>query len=314
VGPESRIYIAGHTGLLGSSCLRVLQEKGFGNLLTATHEQLELRDRRAVERFFQESKPEYVILAAALAGGIHRNKTFPAEMIQANLEIQCNVMGAAREAGIKRLVFIGSGCSYPKHCPMPIATDAMMTGPVEETNEPFAVAKIAGIKTCQAFNRQYGTQFISMIPATLYGPGDHFDANGHVVAALIARYHQAKVEGLESVEVWGTGKPRREFLYVDDAARAICLLLDRDKLDHDLYNVGIGQDISIADLAETISRVVGYRGRTEFDTSKPDGMPRRCLDSSPIRSLGFHAEVELGLGLEKTYKWYVEHSLELGQG
>ncbi len=307
VGPESRIYIAGHTGLLGSSCLRVLQEQGYKHLVLATHEQLELRNRRALDRFFQENQPEYVVLAAALAGGIQRNKSFPAEMIQANLEIQCNVMGAARQAGVKRLVFIGSGCSYPKHCSMPIVPEALMTGPVEETNEPFAVAKIAGIKTCQAFNLQYGTEFVSMIPATLYGPGDHFDANGHVVAALIARYHQAKEENLPAVEVWGTGKPRREFLYVDDAARAICLLLGCPELEHNLYNVGIGKDISIAELARTISQVVGYRGRTEFDTSKPDGMPRRCLDSSRIHCLGFRPEVELGPGLEKTYKWYLEH-------
>jgi GDP-L-fucose synthase len=247
-----------------------------------------------------------VLLAAALAGGIQRNKTFPANLIQANLEIQCNVIGAAREAGVERLVFVASACCYPKHCSMPISTEALLTGPLEPTNEPFAVAKIAGIKMIEAMNRQHAAGYLSVIPPTLYGPGDHFDANGHVVAALIDRYHRARKEKLPQVEVWGTGTPRREFMYVDDAARAMLLLLEQPELEKDLYNIGLGQDIAISDLARSIAEVVGYPGQTRFDTSKPDGMPRRCLESKALSELGFRAETPLRQGLERTYQWYLD--------
>lgn len=303
---QSPIYVAGHTGLLGSSLVRTLRASGYDNIVTATHEQLELRDRRAVDEFFRKNRPRYVLLAAALAGGIQRNKTFPADLIQANLEIQCNVIGAAREAGVERLVFVASACCYPKHCSMPISTEALLTGPLEPTNEPFAVAKIAGIKMIEAMNRQHAAGYLSVIPPTLYGPGDHFDANGHVVAALIDRYHRARKEKLPQVEVWGTGTPRREFMYVDDAARAILLLLEQPELEKDLYNIGLGQDIAISDLARSIAEVVGYPGQTRFDTSKPDGMPRRCLESKALSELGFRAETPLRQGLERTYQWYLD--------
>ncbi len=300
---DSRIYVAGHTGLLGSGLCRALDREGYTNIVTRTHGELDLTDQLLVRRFFDQEKPEHVFLAAAMAGGIHRNRTYPAEMIYVNLAIQTNVIEAARLCGVKGFLFVASGCSYPRNCPMPMRPEAIGTGPLEQTNEPFAVAKIAGIRMCQACNAQYGTRFFSAIPATIYGPGDHFDANGHVVAALMARFHQGKGCQAGSVEVWGTGKCRREFIYVDDAAEAMVFLMDRPQ-SHDVINIGVGEDISIADLAGMIAGVVGYDGRIAFDTTRPDGMERRLMDSSVITQLGWQPRTQLADGLARTYAWY----------
>ncbi|MCJ7543627.1 MAG: GDP-L-fucose synthase [Phycisphaerae bacterium] len=304
----SRIYVAGHSGLLGSGLCRVLRRQGYRNLLVCTHAELELTDRRAVEVFFAAQRPEYVFLAAAMVGGIHCNAAYPAEMIHANLAIQDNVIDVAHRAAVKGLFFPGSACAYPKHAEEPLRPEAILTGPVEPTNEPFAVAKIAGIRMCQAYNRQYGTRFLAAIPAALYGPGDHFDANGHVVAALMARFHQAKCSGAASVDVWGTGRPRREFLYVDDAAEAMVLLMNRDP-GGELVNIGSGEDIALADLAGEIARVVGFTGRIVFDASRPDGIPRRLLDSTRIRQMGWRPRTALAEGLAATYEWFLGHKV-----
>jgi len=302
---DAHIYVAGHTGLLGGGLVRVLRGQGYANLITRTHGELELTDRRAVDAFFQAERPEYVFLAAAMAGGIYRNKTYPAEMIHVNLAIQDNVIDAAHLADVKGLLFVGSACAYPRECEMPIRPESLLAGAPEVTNAPFALAKIAGISMCRAYNAQYGTRFLSVIPATLYGPGDHFDANGHVVAALMARFHQAKVSGADTVAVWGTGRPRREFLYVDDAAEAMVFLMNGDGQD-ELTNIGSGEDMSIAELARAVAGVVGYERKIAFDPSRPDGMPRRLLDSGPIRQLGWRPQTPLIDGLRRTYAWYVE--------
>ena len=301
---DSSIYVAGHTGLLGSSLVRLLHRQGYGNLLAATHAQLDLTDQAAAENFFQAERPRYVFLAAAMAGGIHRNKTYPAQMIHVNLAIQDNVIDMARRYGAEQLLFVASACSYPKSCPMPIKPQAILSAALEPTNEPFAVAKIAGIKMCQAYNAQYRTKFMSVIPATMFGPNDHFDENGHVVAALMARFHQATLTKANSVEVWGTGKVRREFIYVDDAAEAMIFLMDHHQ--GQVINIGSGQDTSISDLAEMIAKIVGFQGRIEFDTSRPDGMARRLLDSDKIIQLGWLARTPLAEALAKTYEWYLE--------
>ena len=314
---DSRIYVAGHTGLLGSALCRVLSRAGYGNLITRTHGELDLADPAAVEAMFRDERPEYVFLAAGLAGGIHRNRTQPAELIHANLAIQTNVIhqawshrdGAARPDGTRpdgtRLLFVGSGCAYPKHCDQPIAPEALLAGPIEPTSAPFAVSKIAGLYMVRAYNEQYGTDFLSVIPATMYGPNDHFDENGHVAAALVARFHRARLAGAEKVEVWGTGTPRRELLFADDAAEAMVLLMNRYR-GSEIVNVGSGSDVSIAELAETVARVVGFEGKIEFDSSKPDGMARRLLDSSRINDLGWRPRTPLPDGLERTYAWYVD--------
>ncbi len=302
---DDHIYVAGHTGLLGGGLVRVLRDQGYANLITRTHDDLELTDRRAVDAFFQAERPKYVFLAAARVGGIYRNRTYPAEMIHVNLAIQDNVIDAAYQADVKGFLFVGSACAYPRECEMPIRPESLLAGPPEATNAPFALAKIAGISMCRAYNAQYGMRFLSVIPATLYGPGDHFDANGHVVAALMARFHQAKISGSDSVAVWGTGTPRREFLYVDDAAEAMIFLMNGDGKD-DLINIGGGEDMSIAKLATAVAGVVGYEGTITFDTSKPDGMLRRLLDSAQIRQLGWRPRTPLIDGLRRTYTWYVE--------
>ena len=301
----AKIYVAGHTGLVGSGLMRALERKGCANLVTRTHAELELTNQAAVEAVFQAERPQYVFLAAAMSGGIHRNATYPAEMIQVNLAIQCNVIDAARQAGVEKLLFIASACSYPRDCKQPIRPEALLTGPVEPTNEPFAVAKIAGIRMCQAYNAQYGTSFISVIPSTIYGPGDHFDENGHVVAALIARFHEAKRSGDEAVDVWGTGEPRREFLYVDDAADGLLFLMDHYN-DPTLINLGAGTDIAIADLAALIADTVGFQGKITFDTTRPDGMLKRLLDSTTVRDMGWQPQISLSDGLARTYQWYLK--------
>lgn len=303
---DSRIYVAGHTGLIGSAICGTLRQRGYDNLIVRRHDECDLTDRSAVEELFRTERVEYVFLLAAMAGGIHRNKSYPAEMIYVNLAVQTNVIDSAYRHGVKKLLFPGSACSYPRQCPMPIDPAAMLTGPLEPTNEPFAIAKIAGMRMCEAYNEQYGTRFVSVIPATAYGPGDHFDENGHVLAALMARFHSAKTDEAPQVTVWGTGKPRREFIYVDDVAAAMILVMDEYNGD-DVVNIGVGQDMSISELAERIAQVVGFEGRIVFDTTQPDGMPQRLLNSRQIADMGWRAQTPLDKGLEATYAWYLDN-------
>jgi GDP-L-fucose synthase len=302
----ARIYVAGHTGLVGSALVRRLRAAGHENLLMATRRQLDLTMAEQVNDFFREERPDYVLLAAARVGGIMANSTLPVEFLRENLLIQLNVLHAAAEVGVERLLFLGSSCIYPKHAPQPMKEEHLLTGPLEPTNEPYAIAKIAGIKLCQAYARQHGADFISVMPTNLYGPGDNFDLQtSHVLPALLRKFHEAREEGHPEVEIWGTGTPRREFMHVDDLADA-CLFLLQHPAPPDLINVGVGRDISIRELAELIQDVVGYRGELRFDTSKPDGTPRKLLDVSAISRLGWKAQVPLRDGIEATYHWYRE--------
>jgi len=307
---RARIFVAGHCGLVGSAIVRRLEQEGFERIVTVGRERLDLTQQSAVEAFFQTESPEYVFLAAAKVGGIHANNTYPAEFIRDNLAIQTNVIHAAWRSGVKKLCFLGSSCIYPKLAPQPMTEDMLLTGPLEPTNEWYAVAKIAGIKMCQAYRRQYGFNAISLMPTNLYGPGDNFDlANSHVLPALIRKCHEAKEAGAPEVVVWGTGTPRREFLHVDDLADAAVFLM-RHYDGEQFINVGVGEDISIRELAELVRRVVGYEGRLVFDTSKPDGTPRKLLDISKLRSLGWRARISLEEGIASTYRWYQQHEGE----
>ncbi len=304
---ESKIYVAGHRGLVGSALVRELKRSGFGNLITRTSNEIDLRDRDAVMKFFISEKPEYVFLAAAKVGGIHANDTYPAEFIFDNLAIQLNVIDSARTSGVKKLLFLGSSCIYPRECPQPMREEFFLSGYLEKTNEPYAVAKIAGIIMCEAYRRQYGSVFISAMPTNLYGPGDNFDLkDSHVIPALIRRFHEGKVRGDAEVVVWGTGMPRREFLYADDLASALVFLM-KEYDDSGFINVGSGEDISIRDLAELIRNVVGYAGRLTFDSTKPDGTPRKLLDVSRINSLGWSPRVSVEEGIRRTYDWFKEN-------
>jgi len=317
---NSKIYIAGHQGLAGSAIVRGLRAGGYANLLLRDREELDLLDQRAVADFFDRERPEYVILAAAKVGGIHANNNYPAEFIRDNLVIQSNVIHSAWLAAVKRLLFLGSSCIYPKLAPQPLREEYLLTGPLEPTNEPYAVAKIAGIKMCESYNRQYGTQFVAVMPTNLYGPGDNFHPeNSHVLPALIRRFHEAK-DGLTQnsvVTVWGTGTPLREFLFVDDMADGCVHVLNLDDAtlrEHLLsyprpcfVNLGTGVDVTIRELAETIRDVVGYSGRLEFDPGKPDGTPRKLQDVSRMKALGWEAKVELREGIERTYAWFLEN-------
>lgn len=308
----SKIYVAGHRGLVGSAILRKLRAEGYTNLVTRTRQELDLRDQAAVNRFFEEERPEYVFLAAAKVGGILANSTYPADFIRDNLLIQTHVIDAAYRYGVKKLLFLGSSCIYPKHAPQPMKEEHLLTGPLEPTNEAYAVAKIAGIKMCQAYRRQYGFNAISLMPTNLYGPGDNFDLQtSHVLPALIRKFHEAKVSGEREVVVWGTGTPRREFLHVDDLADAALFLMERYDSE-EIINVGVGEDLSIRELAELVAEVVGYRGEITFDTSKPDGMPRKLLDVSRLFALGWRPKIPLRDGIRQTYEWFVQHAAELG--
>jgi GDP-L-fucose synthase len=303
----ARVYVAGHRGLVGAAIVRRLEREGFTNLVVRTHAELDLRSQAAVDAFFAAEKPEYVYLAAARVGGIHANDAYPAEFIRDNLLIQTNVIDAAWRNGARKLLFLGSSCIYPKHAPQPMREDCLLTGPLEPTNEWYAIAKIAGIKTCQAYRRQYGFDAISAMPTNLYGPGDNFDlANSHVLPALMRKFHEAKASGAAEVVVWGTGSPRREFLYVDDLADA-ALFLMRNHSGEDLVNVGCGEDLTILELARTVAEVVGFEGGLRFDTSKPDGTPRKLLDVSRLNAMGWKAQVPLREGLERTYRWFLQH-------
>lgn len=302
----SRIYVAGHGGLVGSAILRALEARGFDNLLTATRSQLDLRDQAAVQRWFQENRPEFVFLVAGTVGGILANSTRPAEFIYDNMMIHATVVEAAHQYGAQRLLYLGSSCIYPREAPQPIKEEHLLSGYLEPTNEPYAIAKIAGIKLCQAYRRQYGCSFISAMPTNLYGPGDNFDLeNSHVVPALIRKFHEATLDGRSEVIVWGTGTPRREFLHVDDLADACLFLMNRyDHSDH--INVGTGRDVTIRMLAEVIGEIVAPSVKLVFDDSKPDGSPRKLLDVSKLASLGWSSKIELRDGIEATYRWYVE--------
>ena len=303
---NSRIYVAGHRGLVGSAIYRLLKKRGFKNLITRTHSELELMDAVEVQNFFEETKPEFVFLAAAKVGGIHANSTYPADFIRENLVVQTNVIHESWRNDVEKLMFLGSSCIYPKLCPQPISEEFLLTGELESTNEAYAIAKIAGIKTCQSYNQQYGTTFISAMPTNLYGINDNFHPeNSHVLPALIRRFHEAKLADSESVSIWGTGNPRREFLHSDDLADAVLFLMENYN-DSEIVNVGCGEDQTIKVLAETISEVVGYSGSLEFDSSRPDGTPQKILDISKIRVLGWTPEIPLKNGLEQVYQWYIE--------
>lgn len=303
---NARIYVAGHQGLVGSAILRQLQVQGYRNIIVVTREELDLLEQTAVYRFFAREKPEYVFLAAARVGGIEANRSFPAQFIRENLLIQSYVIDAAYNHGVRKLLFLGSSCIYPALAPQPLKEEYLLNGKLEETNEAYAIAKIAGIKMCQAYNRQYGCNYISVMPTNLYGPGDNFDLNtSHVLPALIRKFHEAKVRQDKEVVVWGTGQPRREFLHVDDLARA-CLFLMHKYDQPEIINIGTGKDIKIADLAVLIKNIVGYEGKIVYDYSKPDGTPRKLLDISKLTALGWQPQITLYQGIESTYHWFVD--------
>ncbi len=303
---RDRIFVAGHAGLVGSALSRRLRLAGFERLIERTRAQLDLRDQSCVNEFFATERPQRVFLAAALVGGIHANATRPADFIRDNLQVQTNVIDAAYRSGVEQLVFLGSSCIYPRLAPQPIAEESLLTGPLEPTNEWYAIAKIAGLKMCQAYRRQYGFNAISVMPTNLYGPRDNFDlSSSHVLPALLRKFHEAAERGDRDVVVWGSGAPRREFLHVDDFADA-CLFLARHYSDEQAINVGCGADVTIAELAQLIREVVGFRGGIVFDTSKPDGTPRKLLDVSRLRSLGWRPRIGLRAGIAATYRWYVD--------
>lgn len=302
------VFIAGHRGLAGGAILREFQSAGYDHLLTRTHGELDLTDGAAVRSFFSAARPQVVILAAAKVGGIKANNDFPVEFLLQNLKIQNNVIEAAAECGTQKLLFLGSSCIYPKYAPQPIREDALLTGALEPTNEAYALAKIAGIKLCQAYARQYGKDFICAMPTNLYGPGDNFDLNNsHVLPALLRKVHEAKLAGAKEVVVWGTGTPRREFLHVADLASA-CRFLVENYDKPEIVNVGYGEDVTIRELAETICDVVGFRGELAFDNTKPDGTPRKLLDSSRLLGLGWKPRVGLREGIAETYEWYKKNA------
>ena len=303
---ESKIYIAGHRGLVGSAIQRILSRHGYSNLIVRKRAELDLLNAEAVEKFFSKENPEYVFLAAARVGGIHANNTYPADFLYENLQIQNHVLQNAWRVQVKKLLFLGSSCIYPRDCPQPIQEDYLLTGPLESTNRAYALAKIAGIELCQSFNRQHGTKFLSVMPTNLYGIHDNFHhENSHVLPALIRRIHEAKVKFLPEVVVWGTGTPRREFLLSDELAEA-CLHLMLHCDDGELVNIGWGEDQTIKELAENICEVVGYHGKLRFDPTRPDGTPRKVLDVSRLKALGWQPKVTLRDGLQQVYRWYCE--------
>lgn len=313
--PNDKIYVAGHRGMVGSAIVRKLGERGFNNLVLRDHASLELTDADATRRFFAEARLDYVFLAAARVGGIYANDTYPAQFIRENLAIQTNVIDAAWRAGVKRLIFLGSSCIYPRDCPQPIREEYLLTGPLEPTNRPYALAKIAGVEMCWAYNRQYGTSYLAAMPSNLYGLGDSYEAsNSHVLPALIRKMHEAKMKRAEAVEIWGTGTPRREFLFADDAADGLVFLasLEEDRFRRllaadrpPLINIGFGKDLTVVELAHAIAGVVGFGGHLTFDPSKPDGTPRKLLDISRMTELGWRPQTSLAEGLGVTYRDFV---------
>lgn len=311
---STKIFVAGHRGLVGSAVTRALRKKGFENLILRAHDELDLCDKSSVDEFFGDQKPQYVYLAAARVGGIKANDTYPADFVRDNLLIQTNVIDAAFRFGVKKLLFLGSSCIYPKLCPQPMKEEYLLSGKLEPTNDAYAIAKIAGIIMCKSYNRQHGTNFIAAMPTNLYGPGDNFDLQtSHVLPAMIRKFHEAKLAARSHVELWGTGRPRREFLYVDDLADALLFMMDRFDADpkrpDDLFlNVGVGEDLSIRELAELVKKVVGYDGEIRWNTQMPDGTPQKLLDVSRINALGWRAKTALEEGIQKTYQWYLENN------
>jgi len=302
---ESKIYIAGHTGLVGSAITRQLKKEDHSNLVFRTHSELELTDQEKVNDFFKSEKPEYVFLAAAKVGGILSNNTYPAQFIYSNLQIQTSIIHACYEYKVKKLLLLGSSCIYPKFAPQPIPEDSLLSGKLEPTNQAYAIAKIAGIIMCQSYNQEYGTNFISVMPTNLYGPNDHYDLyNSHVLPALIRKIHEAKINNSKYVEIWGTGSVKREFLYVDDLAAA-CVFLMNNYNDNEIINIGTGEDVSIKELAIIIKNVIGYEGDFHFDTTKPDGTPRKLLNVSKINKLGWAAKTDLKTGIKMTYEDFI---------
>lgn len=303
---DSKIFVAGHKGMVGSAIVRYLESNGYTNIITVDKKDIDLTSQAEANIFFNSNEPEYVFLAAAKVGGIHANRTYKADFIYKNLMIQTNVIDAAWSSGVKKLLFLGSSCIYPKMCPQPIKEEYLMTGALEPTNDAYAIAKIAGIKMCQSYNEQYGTEFISAMPTNLYGPNDNYDLeNSHVLPAMIRKFHEAKLSRKESVEIWGTGTPKREFLYVDDLAEA-CVFLMNEYSESEIVNVGTGEDVTIAELAYGVAKAVGYEGRIEFNPEMPDGTPRKLLDVSKMKSLGWTAKTGLREGIEKTYREYAK--------
>jgi GDP-L-fucose synthase len=322
MNPQPKIYVAGHRGMVGSAIVRILQQQGQTNIVTRTHAEMDLTDQTAVRAFFKSEKPDQVYLAAAKVGGIYANNTYPVEFIYDNLMVQANVVDAAFRNGVKKLLFLGSSCIYPRNATQPMREDALLTGPLEATNEPYAVAKIAGIKLCESYNRQYGlshgVDYRSVMPTNLYGPGDNYHPeNSHVIPALIRRLHEAKMNNAPSVVIWGTGTPRREFLYVDDMAAASVFVMNLEKIVYDEntnqmlshINVGYGDDLTIRQLAEAIVETVNYQGEITFDTSKPDGTPRKLMDSSRLKAMGWTPKVEFKLGLDLAYQDFITNTI-----
>lgn len=302
---SSKIYVAGHSGLVGSALVRQLRARGYHNLVVRTHAELDLTEQEAVREFFHAERPEYIFLAAAKVGGIHANSTYPAEFVYQNLLIETNVIHCAYATKVKKLLFLGSSCIYPRAAPQPMKEEYLLGGPLEPTNEWYAIAKIAGIKLCSAYNRQYGTDFLCVMPTNVYGPGDNYDIdNSHVIPALIRKTHEAKVQGAAAVSVWGTGAPRREFLFSDDLADACVFVVEHCRANDigEFINVGVGHDATIAETAELIAQTIGFRGRLAFDPSRPDGAPRKLLDIARIRALGWEAQTPLRSGIETSYR------------
>ncbi len=305
---DARIYVAGHRGLVGSAILRALAARGFRNLITATSAEVDLREQSAVHAFFKDHKPEYVYLAAARVGGILANDTYPADFLYDNLMIEANVIHAAFQHAVAKLLFLGSTCIYPKLAPQPLKEDYLLTGPLEPTNEWYAIAKIAGIKLCQAYRRQHGCSFICAMPTNLYGPGDNFDlASSHVLPALIRKFHEAKTHGAPRVTVWGSGTPRREFCHAEDCAAACLFLMERYAAP-EIVNIGVGEDITVRQLVALVQRIVGYGGEVDWDASKPDGTPRKLVDTTKLFALGWRPRIPLEEGVARTYAWYREHA------
>ena len=302
MNPEAKIYVAGHRGMVGSALVRRLRQAGYTNILVRTHAELDLLDQAATHAFLARERPDFIFIAAAIVGGINANNTFRADFIYRNLMVEANLIHGAWLAGVKRLCFLGSSCIYPRDCPQPIKEDYLLTGPLEQTNEPYAIAKIAGIKLCESYNRQHGTQYFSAMPTNLYGPNDNYDlAKSHVLPALIRKAHEARQRGDSELVVWGSGTPRREFLYVDDLADA-CVFLMKQGVADSFYNIGTGTDVTIRELAETIMSVIGFSGKIVFDTSKPDGTPRKLLDVSRLGELGWQARTSLREGMALAYR------------
>lgn len=300
--PSSKIFIAGHNGLVGSALIRKLREQSFTNLVYRSRKEMDLTNQQAVDAFFEKEKPEYVFLAAAKVGGIHANSTYPAEFIYSNLQVQMNIINAAHQSEVKKLLFLGSSCIYPKYTPQPMREDALLSGKLEPTNEPYAIAKIAGIIMCQSYNRQYGTDFISVMPTNLYGPNDNYHLkNSHVLPALIRRFHGAKEKNDPKVIIWGTGNPTREFLYSDDLADA-CIFLMEKHTGNEIVNIGSGIEVTIRDLAQLVQKAVGYEGTIDYDVTQPDGTPRKLLDCSKIHSMGWRHKIELEEGIALAYE------------